>query len=121
VRRLQDLPASGLTLYHAVKANRYVRENSECSVDTFTEQFAEIADPDARLTHRLKDFIVQQGLDASENGLVRSLRPIGIRVRRETILRLIKMRGVKPLLGPQSRSYPLGPVTKQIDRRRRRL
>ena len=43
VRRLQDLPAAGLTLYHAVKATRYICENSECSVDTFTEQFAEIA------------------------------------------------------------------------------
>ncbi len=93
VRRLQDLPASGLTLYHAVKANRYVYEHSECSIDTFTEQFAEIADPDDRLTQRLKDFIVQQGLDASANALARSPRPIGVRVSRETLLRLIKARG----------------------------
>ncbi len=92
-RRLQDLPASGLTVYHAVKANRYICENAECSVHTFTEQFAEIADPEARLTHRLKDFIVQQGLDASANALARSLRSIGIRIRRETIVRLIKARG----------------------------
>ncbi len=93
VRRLQALPASGLTLYHAVKANRYICEKSECSVDTFPEQFAEIADPDARLTHRLKDLIVQHGLDARANALARSLRSIGIRVSRETILRLIKARG----------------------------
>ena len=93
VRRLQDLPASGVTFYHTVKANRYVCENSECSVDTFTEPFAEIADPDARLTHRLKDFIVQQGLDASANALARSLRSIGISVSRETISRLRQTRG----------------------------
>ncbi len=93
VRRLQDLPASGLTVYHAVKANRYVCENSECSIHTFTEQFVEIADPDARFSHRLKDFIVQQGLDASANALARALPLIGIRVSRETILRFIKARG----------------------------
>jgi hypothetical protein len=93
VRRLQDLPASGVTFYHAVKANQYVCENSECSVHTFTEQFAEFADPDAHLTLRLKDFIVQQGLDASANTLALSLRLLGIRVSRETILRLIQARG----------------------------
>ena len=45
---------------------------------------------DARLTHRLKEFIVQQTLDSSANALTVSLRPIGIRVSRETILRLLK-------------------------------
>jgi len=92
-RRLQDLPTSGVTVSHAVKANRYVWENAECSVDTLTEQLAEIADPEARLTHRLKYFIVQPGLDASANALARSLRSIGIRIRRETLVRLIKAHG----------------------------
>ena len=92
-RRLQDLPCSGMTVYHVVKANRYVCENPACPVDTFTEQFADVAGKDARLTHRLKDFIVQQALDSTANGLTRSLRPVGIRVSRETILRLVKARG----------------------------
>ncbi len=107
VRCLQDLPASGLTLYHAVKANRYVCENSECSVDTFTEQFAEIADPDARLTHRLKDFIVQQGLDASANALARSLRSIGIRVSRETRRGIQKHDASWGRRATQTRTHPM--------------
>ena len=41
----------------------------------------------------MKDFIVQQGLDASANALARTLPTIGIRVSRETILRFIKARG----------------------------
>ena len=40
-----------------------------------------------------KDFIVQQGLDASANALARSLRSIGIRVSRETISLLRQTRG----------------------------
>ena len=92
-RRLQDLPCAGMTVYHVIKTNRYVCENPACPVDTFTEQFEVIAGKDARLTHRLKEFIVQQALDSSANALTASLRPLGIRVSRETILRLLKARG----------------------------
>ncbi len=92
-RRLQDLPCVGMPVYHVIKTNRYVCENPACPVDTFTEQFEVIAGKDARLTHRLKEFIVQQALDSSANALTASLRPPGIRVSRETILRLLKARG----------------------------
>ncbi len=91
--RLQDLPFAGMTVYHVIKTNRYVCENPGCPVDTFTEQFEAMVGKDARLTHRLKEFIVQQALDSSANALTASLRPLGIRVSRETILRLLKARG----------------------------
>jgi transposase len=90
VRRLQDLPCAGLTAYHVVKTQRYRREASECPMETFVEQFESMAGKDARLTHRLKDFLIDQALDTSANGLPASLQALGIRVSRDTILRLVK-------------------------------
>ena len=114
-RRLQDLPSGGLAVYHVIKANRYVCENPECLVDTFTEQFADIAGKDARLTNRLKDFMVRQALDSSANALTKALGSIGIRVSRETILRLLKARGatvVAPNLDPEDvRVLPVDDVS----------
>ena len=93
VRYIQDLPMSGMTCYHAIKSNRYCCTNSDCSIKTFVEQFSEIADMDARLSNRLKDFIVRQGIESSCNGLSISLKKIGIKVSRETINREIKKKG----------------------------
>ena len=93
VRYIQDLPISGMTFYHAIKANRYCCNNSDCSIKTFVEQFYEIADKDARLSNRLKDFIIRQGIESSCSGTAISLKKIGIKVSRETINREIKKKG----------------------------
>ncbi|MDA8212381.1 MAG: transposase family protein [Clostridia bacterium] len=92
-RRIQDLPISGMTVYHEIKDNRYYCDTPECSSITFIEQFEEMAEKDARLSERLKDFIVRYAIEASSNASSKALIKIGIKVSRDTILRLIKKKG----------------------------
>lgn len=92
-RLIQDLPLSGMTVYHAIKANRYYCDNPECASITFIEQFDNIADKDARLSNRLKDFVVREAIESSCNGTSKTLRRIGIRASRDTINREVKKKG----------------------------
>ena len=92
-RHIQDLPLSGMTVYHALKANRFYCDNPECVSKTFIEQFDEIADKDARLSNRLKDFVVREAIESSCNGTSKTLGRIGISVSRDTINREIKKKG----------------------------
>lgn len=89
-RQIQDLPLSGMTVYHEIKSNRYFCNNPECRSLTFIEQFEEIAEKDARFSERLKDFIVRYALESSSNSSSKTLINMGIKVSRDTILRLIK-------------------------------
>jgi hypothetical protein len=73
-RHIQDMPLAGMTVYHAIKANRYYCDNEECSAKTFVEQFEEVANKDARLSNRLKDFIVREAIESSCNGASKSLK-----------------------------------------------
>lgn len=92
-REIQDLPISGMTVYHSLKASRYHCDNLECPSKTFIEQFYEIADKDARLSNRLKDFVVREAIESSCNGTSRTLRKVGIRVSADTINREVKKKG----------------------------
>ena len=93
IRRIQDLPMAGMTVYHVLKANRYYCDNHECSLKTFVEQFYEITDKYAMLSHRLKDFIVREAVESSGNGTAKSLRKIGIIVSKDTVIREVKKKG----------------------------
>lgn len=79
-----------MTVYHMIKSNRYHCNNPKCSSLTFIEQFEEITEKDARFSERLKDFIVRYALESSSNASSKALINIGIKVSRDTILRLIK-------------------------------
>ena len=92
-RQIQDLPLSGKTVYHALKANRFYCDNHECASITFIEQFDEIADKDARLTHRLKDFVVREAIESSCHGTSKALKRIGVKVSTDTINREVKKKG----------------------------
>jgi|GEM_PF-1260036 len=92
-RQIQDLPISGMTVYHAIKGSRYYCDNPACASITFIEQFDEITDKDARLSHRLKDFVVRQALESSCNGTSKVLKSIGIQVSRDTVNREVKKKG----------------------------
>ena len=89
-RQIQDLPLSGMTVYHEIKSNRYYCNNPKYSSKTFIEQFEEIAEKDARFSERLKDFIVRYALESSSNASSKALINIGIKVSRDTIVRMIK-------------------------------
>jgi DNA-binding NarL/FixJ family response regulator len=92
-RHIQDLPLSGKTVYHALKANRFYCDNPECASNTFIEQFDEIADKDARLSHRLKDFVVREAIESSCHGTSIALKRIGVTVSTDTINREVKKKG----------------------------
>lgn len=92
-RAIQDLPLSGMTVYHVIKENRYSCDNPACGLETFTEQFVDFAEKDARLSNRLKDFVIRQALESSCNTLPKSLGSIGIKISRDTLLRLVKKKG----------------------------
>ena len=92
-RHIQDLPLSGKTVYHALKANRFYCYNPECASTTFIEQFDEIADKDARLSHRLKDFVVREAIESSCHGTSKALKKIGVQVSTDTINREVKKKG----------------------------
>ena len=92
-RHIQDLPLSGKTVYHALKANRFYCDNPECASTTFIEQFDEIADKDARLSHRLKDFVVREAIESSCHGTSKALKKIGVQVSTDTINREVKKKG----------------------------
>ena len=92
-RRIQDLPLSGMTVYHDIKANRYFCDNPKCALKTFFEQFDEVAEKDARLTNRLKDYVVRESIESSCHGTSKSLEHIGIKVSTDTINREVKKKG----------------------------
>jgi DNA-binding NarL/FixJ family response regulator len=92
-RSLQDLPLSGMTVYHALKANRFYCDNPGCPSITFIEQFDEIAGKDARLTNRLKDFVVREAIESSCHGTSIALKGIGVNVSTDTINREVKKKG----------------------------
>ena len=92
-RPIQDLPMAGMTVYHKVIGNRFFCDNPECSVNNFYEQFNEIAEKDAMLSDRLKDFIIRYAIESSANATSTALKQIGIIASRDTTLRLIKKKG----------------------------
>lgn len=92
-RHIQDLPLSGKTVYHALKANRFYCDNPECASTTFIEQFDEIADKDARLSQRLKDYVVSEAIESSCHGTSKALKKIGVKVSTDTINREVKKKG----------------------------
>lgn len=92
-RRIQDLPLSGMTVYHDIKGSRFICDNPECGSHTFYEQFEDMSDKDARLSNRLKDFIVRQAIESSCHGTSKALIKLGIHVSTDTINREVKKKG----------------------------
>ena len=92
-RSIQDLPISGMTVYHNIRARRFYCDNPECRVRTFFEQFEDLATKDARLSNRLKNFVVRQAVESSCIGTSRALRGVGILVSADTVNREVKKMG----------------------------
>lgn len=92
-RRIQDLPLSGMTVYQEIKSNRYICENPTCPCNTFVEQFEAFANKGARLSNRLKDFVIRYAIDSSSNGAAKTLKTCGIQINNDTINTEIKKKG----------------------------
>jgi len=94
-RCIQDIPVSELTVYHDIKANRYYCDNFGCTSKTFVEQFDDVAEKDARLSNRLKDFVVREAIESSCHGTSTALKRIGAKVSTDTINREVKKKGAE--------------------------
>ena len=90
---VQDFPLDGKTVYHTVTNTRYVCDQRDCPVYTFVEPMEGFALPGARLSNRLKTFLIRLPLGSSINALAPTLSTVGIVVSRDTVLRLLKAQG----------------------------
>ncbi|MEW6426116.1 MAG: transposase [Bacillota bacterium] len=96
LRTIQDIPLAERTVHHQIRGNRYACINPQCAAGkgfSFVEQYPEIADRRSRLSHRLTEFVIRVALDGSCNQTSKSLRTIGIRVSRDSIIRALKKKG----------------------------
>ena len=56
---VQDFPLAGKAVYHTVTSTRYVCDQSDGLVYTFVEPMEDFAGPGARLSNRLKTFLIR--------------------------------------------------------------
>lgn len=92
-RTIQDLPMLGMTVYHKIKNRHFYCDNPACSLKSFIEQHEEMAEKDARLSNRLKEFCVRMALESSCNGVSAALYSVGAKVSGDTIEREVKKKG----------------------------
>ncbi len=94
-RTIQDLPAMGMTVYHKVTNSHFFCDNEHCSLLSFIEQHEEIAEKNARLSNRLKEFCVRLALESSCNAASNALAHIGAKVSGDSIEREVKKKGAQ--------------------------
>ncbi len=92
-RTIQDLPMFEMTVYHKITSSHYFCDNPDCSLLSFIEQQEEIAEKNAQLSNRLKEFCVRLALESSCNGARKALATIGAKVSGDTIEREVKKKG----------------------------
>lgn len=92
-RSIQDLPMFEMTVYHIIRSRHYFCDNPDCSLRSFIEQHEQIADKNAKLSHRLKEFCVRMALESSCNATSKALYSIGAKVSGDTIERELKKKG----------------------------
>lgn len=91
-RRIQDLPISGMTVYHFLRVNRYSCNNPVCINKMFVEQFPEIAEKDSTFTIRLKDLSIRMALESSCHATSKKLKEMGAHISTNTVNRAVKKR-----------------------------
>ena len=98
-RTIQDLPMFGMTVYHKITNSHFFCENDHCSILSFIEQHEYIAEKNAQLSNRLKEFCVRLALESSCNGTSKALAGIGAKVSGDTIEREVKKKGALVVTG----------------------
>jgi transposase len=88
-RTLKDAPCVGRQLQLALTVRKFLCQNADCSRKVFTERIADLAEPWARMTTRLKEQITSIGLSTSGKAGVRLGDRLGIETSRNTTLRRI--------------------------------
>jgi transposase len=88
-RTLKDAPCVGRQLQLRLCVRKFYCRNPACSRKVFTERLADLAEPWARMTTRLKEQITSIGLSTSGKAGVRLGGRLGIETSRNTTLRRI--------------------------------
>src|SRR5437588_9298595 len=88
-RTLKDAPCVGRQLQLALTVRKFFCRNLACSRKVFTERIAELVEPWARMTTRLREQITSIGLATCGKGGVRLANRLGIETSRNTTLRRI--------------------------------
>ena len=88
-RTLKDAPCVGRQLQLSLTVRKFLCQNPDCSRKVFTERIADLAEPWARMTTRLKEQITSLGLSTSGKAGVRLGDRLGIETSRNTTLRRI--------------------------------
>ena len=76
-----------------MSTTRSICDQLDCPVYPFVEPMDGFAVSGARLSNRLKTFLIRLGLGSSLNALPPALLPLGIVVSRDTLIRLLKTQG----------------------------
>lgn len=90
VRELRDVAVGGLGVVIQLSIRRFRCDNAACSVVTFAEQIAGLTTPHSRHTPVLRGLLAQIGLALAGRAGARLADAVGIRVGRDTLLRLVR-------------------------------
>lgn len=88
-RSLKDAPCVGRQLQLSLTVRKFLCQNPYCSRKVFTERLADLVEPWARMTTRLREQIASIGLATSGKAGVRLGDRLGIETSRNTTLRRI--------------------------------
>jgi hypothetical protein len=88
-RTLKDAPCVGRELKLRLSVRKFLCRNPDCSRKVFAERIADLAEPWARMTTRLKEQITSIGLATSGKAGVRLGDRLGRETSRNTTLRRI--------------------------------
>lgn len=89
VRKVQDLPILGKTVFLEITTYSYDCPNLACHVKTITEDYTHFLSAYSRMTERCMDFICMLALETSCESCAKICRKIGIQTSGDTVIRLL--------------------------------
>jgi transposase len=90
VRRLRDLAVGGVGVVLEMEVRRFRCGGQRCEAVTFAEQVEGLTVPHARFTPLLRELLTKVGLALAGRAGARLAAAIGVRVGRDTLLRLVR-------------------------------
>ena len=93
-RTVKDLPIQDKKVFLKIETKRFVCNNKNCDINTFSESFSFI-DHHSRITTRLKDRIINSAKGMSARASKQVINSDIVCISDDTILRLIKKNNIK--------------------------